>query len=141
MRCCLEDRIKMRVPIRHCVFAWMVEHASWLLTVRQTQSDGITPYKRLKGRSFATPMLAFGEECHYKVPQQKKDRALEGKLGAKWRSGIFLGFSRDSNEYGMWDTNAQDIVRARSLQRKPMKSRWISTELMKVNLRPRESLY
>ena len=85
-------------------------------------------------------MLAFGEGCHYKVPKQKKDTALEGKLGAKWRSGLFLGLSRDSNKYVVWDVYAQDIVRARSLQRKPMSSRWSAAELMKVNFRPRDSL-
>ena len=86
-------------------------------------------------------MLGFGEMCHYKVSKSKKDKALEGKLGTKWRTGIFLGFSRDANEYVMCDVGGQDIVRARSLQRKPTRFRWNAAELMRLNLRPRDSLY
>ena len=48
-------------------------------------------------------MLGFRELCHYKIPKQKAERALEGKLGSKWRPGMFLGYSRDSNEYLVWD--------------------------------------
>ena len=86
-------------------------------------------------------MLSFGEACHYKVPKAKSDRALEGKLGSKWRSGLFLGYSRDSNEYLVWDIGEQDLIRARSLQRKPQIHRWLAEELMKVDLRPRDALY
>ena len=61
MKSCLEDRIKKRVPVSHCLFYWLVEHAAWLLTVRTAQSDGITAYKRLRGKNFSIPMLGFGE--------------------------------------------------------------------------------
>ena len=42
LKTCLEDRIKMRVPTCHCIFAWLVEQAAWLLTTRTTQSDGVS---------------------------------------------------------------------------------------------------
>jgi hypothetical protein len=32
---CLEKRSKMRVPVTHCLFSYLVEHAVWLLTTRQ----------------------------------------------------------------------------------------------------------
>ena len=99
LRSCLEEQIDARVPVTHCAFAWLVEHAAWLLTTRQKQSDGLTPQQRFRGRSFKTGMLGFGELCHYKIPKQRSERALEGKLGSKWRPGMFLGYSRDSNEY------------------------------------------
>ena len=54
----------MKVPISHCVIAWLTEHAGWLLTVRRSQSDGLTPYQRLRGRHFALLMLGFGKCCH-----------------------------------------------------------------------------
>ena len=86
-------------------------------------------------------MLGFGELCHYKVSRQKSERALEGKLGSKWRLGMFLEYSRDSNEHLVWDIADQDLVRARSLQRKPKAQRWSAEELMKVDLRPKDPLY
>ena len=106
IRSCLEERISKRIPVTHCLFPWLVDHAAWLLTTRQRQSDGLTPHQRFRGRTFRTDMLGFSEMCHYKVPKAKNKRALECKLGAKWRSGVFLGYSRDSNEYGMrWNKN------------------------------------
>ena len=42
LKSCLEDRIQMRIPVKHCLFHWMVEHAAWILTIRTAQSDGIT---------------------------------------------------------------------------------------------------
>ena len=141
VRSCLEDRIKMKVPVTHCLFGWLVEHAAWLLTTRQRQSDGLTPHQRLRGRSFGTAMLCFGERCHYKLPKPKHERALEGKLGSKWKEALFLGYSRGSNEYLVWSIEDQALVRARSLQRKPSVGRWSSEELMKVNLRPQDAFY
>ena len=37
VRSCLEERVQARVPVRHCVFGWLVEHAAWLMTTRQRQ--------------------------------------------------------------------------------------------------------
>ena len=41
-----------------------------LAAIASSQSDGITPYKRLRGKSFTIPMLGFGEFSLYKL--QKK---------------------------------------------------------------------
>jgi hypothetical protein len=103
LRSCLEERIAKRVPVTHCLFAWLVEHAAWLLTTRQRQSDGLTPHQRLRGRAFKTDMLGFGEACHYKVPKARGGRALEGKLGNKWRSGIFREIQTNT-WFGTWAT-------------------------------------
>ena len=141
VRSCLEERIKMRVPVTHCLFGWLMEHAAWLLTTRRRQSDGLTPHQRLRGRAFGTAMLCFGERCHYKLPKLKHERALERKLGSKWTEALFLGYSRDSNEYLVWSIEDQSLVRANSLQRKPSVGRLSSEELMRVNLRPQDALY
>ena len=44
MRSCLEARLKHKLSVQHCAFAWLVEHAAWVHTVRMRQSDGITAY-------------------------------------------------------------------------------------------------
>ena len=65
----------------HCLFHWLVEHAAWLLTVRTIQSDGITAYKRLRGRNFNIPLLAFGEMCLYKLNKRDVQKQPDGKAG------------------------------------------------------------
>ena len=90
LKSCLEDRIKMRIPTSHSVFAWLVEHAAWMLTTRTTHSDGITAYKRLRGRNFPTRLLAFGEKCLYKINQKQPKRSMDGKMSPRWKEGVFL---------------------------------------------------
>ena len=85
MRTCLESRLWRKIPVSHCSFAWLVEHAAWTHTVRMRQSDGITAYQRLRGMSFGLEMVGFCEKCLYKVPKKKPETNLEGKLGSKWK--------------------------------------------------------
>ena len=72
-RSCLEDRIAQRIPISHCASGWLVEHAAWLPTTRQRQSDGLTACQRARGRRSLTQLLCFGECCLYKVPEARGD--------------------------------------------------------------------
>ena len=88
----MEDHIKKKIPATHCAFYWFIEHAAWLLTVRTIQSDGITAHKRLRGVNFNTGLLGFGEMCLYKLSKSPKDKGLEGKLGVRWKEGVFLGY-------------------------------------------------
>ena len=113
----------------------------WLHTIKLRQSDGITAYQRLSGMSFGPKLLPFGECCVYKLPKKTQETSLEGKLGTKWHDGIFLEFSRDSNEYIRWATKEKTVVRARSLQRKPELARWSADGLAAVNQRPQDMLY
>jgi len=140
LRACIENRIKRKIPVTHCVFYSLIEHAAWLLTTRLCQSDGITAYKRLRGVNFNTRLLGFGELCLYKVPKKAPEFSLDGKLGSNWHDGIFLGYSRDSNEFVLWSTSAKKIVRARSVQRKSESARWNADALQEVNQRPQDFL-
>ena len=141
LEACLQDRIKMRLPVTHCVFAWLVEQAAWLLTTRTTQSDGITPYKRLRGRKFPTKLLAFGEKCLFKLNAKAPQKQSDGKMSPRWKEGIFLGFSRDSNEFVLRNISETSIVRARSIQRFPELARWGADGLVNINQRPSEVFY
>ena len=66
---------------------------------------------------------------------------MEGKLGSKWKEGIFLGYSRDSNEYILWCSESKGVVRARSIQRKPESQRYDPELLGQVNQRPQDVFY
>ena len=68
-------------------------------------------------------------------------RAADGKLSVKWGEGVFLGYSKDSNEFVLWDIVAKTVTRARSIQRRPESARWSADEPMAINQRPGDSLY
>ena len=141
LRACTEDRIGRKIPVDHSVFSWLVEHAAWLLTIRQQQSDGITPYTRLRGSTFRTLMLGFGECCLYQPVSPAKDTGLDGKLAPKYRDAVFLGYSRDSNEYLLWDIAAKKMIRARGVQRVSESQRWKADALAAVNIKPQGYLH
>ena len=52
MKLCLEKRLQQRVPTDHKVMSWLVGHVAWILTVRVCGADGITAYRRIKGKEF-----------------------------------------------------------------------------------------
>lgn len=86
-------------------------------------------------------MLAFGERCLYKFNKVAHQKEKDGKMSAKWGEGVFLGYSRDSNEFIIWSTTTKTVTRARSVQRRPGSVRWSAEELMTLNQRPGDSLY
>ena len=88
IRSCLEEGIKLRVPVTRCLFSWRVEHGAWLPTTRQRQRDGLTPHQILRG-----------DKCCYKISKGKRERALAGMLGSEWKEQLFLDDSTDSDEY------------------------------------------
>ena len=59
LRACLEGRLTRQMPVTHGSFAWLVEHAAWLHTIKKKQSDGLTAYQRLRGMSFGPKLLGF----------------------------------------------------------------------------------
>ena len=117
-----ERRLGRRIPARHALMSWLVEHVAWILTIRLRGEDGRTAYHRVRGRGFAKRMLVFGEQCLYKLPMKGPRHDARGKLAERWRRGIFLGFSRYSAEYILWDE--KEIVKARAHQRLRVELRW-----------------
>ena len=119
------------------MFAWLTEHASWILTTRTITECGKTPYQLARGSKFGRDLLGFAERIWYKVPSGKAQNSLEGKLGARWRDGVFLGYSRDSYEYVVWDKSNREIVMPRSVKRKPSDKRQRAEICEQVKERPK----
>ena len=86
-------------------------------------------------------MLAFGEKCLYKVSLKQPKKTIDGKMSPRWKDGLFLGYSKDSNEFVIWSTHDKVVTRARSIQRRPESERWSPEKLMEVNQRPIDALY
>ena len=86
-------------------------------------------------------MLGFGETCLYKLNKLEMKKSADGKMSARWKEGAFLGFSRDSNEFILWDTIEKTVKRSRSVQRVSESKRWNVENLVAVNRRPQDTLY
>ena len=62
-------------------------------------------------------------------------------MDARWKEGVFISFSRDSNEFVLWDAIDRKVTRARSVQRVSESKRWNADALVAVNQRPQDTLY
>ena len=134
MKISLEAQLRVHVPPQHPIIAWLVEHVAWLLTVRPRGEDGKTAYQRVRGRQFGKRLMEFGERCLYKRPMKGPRHEAQGKLAERWRRGLFLGFSRTSNEYYLWDVDT--VVKARAVQRMRRELRWPEDGLENVSMEP-----
>ena len=92
----LEQSLKCKVPSRHPVIRWLVEHVALLLTVRLRGPDGRTAYHKVRGKPFEKRLACFGEVCWYKL-QMNDPKQDAGKMEPRWKSAPFLGFDRASN--------------------------------------------
>ena len=61
MRSDLESSYNKKVPDSHVALAWLVMHASMTMMRYAVGSDGMTAYKRIKGRNFRRDEVNFGE--------------------------------------------------------------------------------
>ena len=69
---------------------------------------------------------------------QVSGRFPKANMGAPWKGGwerFGATYSRDSNEYVLWDVREQKLVRARSVRRKPEADRWDKESLMAIQAR------
>ena len=83
VKLCLEARINMEIPVDHPMIAWMMEHASLLLNALVRGTDGITAWKRIRGRAFGQPLVGLGESVLYKHPTKGPHHNPQGNVGAQ----------------------------------------------------------
>ena len=62
----LESRIDAAIPILHLVHLWPVKHATDIYIKFSVGTDGMTPYRRLKGKKCSEEHIEFGEVVLYK---------------------------------------------------------------------------
>ena len=48
--------------------AWMLHHAAQVVCACMVGADGLTTFRRLKGRKFGTPLAGFGERVWLRDP-------------------------------------------------------------------------
>ena len=57
----LEDHIGYRIPSKHPVIRWSVEHAACTYNRHVCNSDGVTPYEAIHGQRSRGQFIEFGE--------------------------------------------------------------------------------
>ena len=135
----LESHTRIRIPARHPITRWMVEHAASIHNRYVLNEDGSTPYEVLHGQRYRGKVAEFGEQCFYFVPKK-----LRSKLNLRFRVGTFLGNSQSSNEAFVADSKGE-VIKTRAVVRVVEASRWSSTAVLGVigipsNLRPGQSI-
>jgi len=76
--------------------------------------EGTTPYELWYGKKPSLNHLrVFGCKVQVFIPQQKRQG---GKFGARGWSGVFVGYSRDSAAFRVWNREQQRIEEVRDLK-------------------------
>ena len=135
MRLCLEGRIGRRLPVRHPIMAWLLEHTAMILNASVRGDDGMTPWARVRGRSFGHRLFGFGELVAAKQPNKGPQHNVDGNVAATSKLGTFLGYCRSSNAYKVALPDGSHI-QSRSLTRRPMQVRWNIDNLEKIRCTP-----
>lgn len=115
-----ETGMGVQIDPRSPMLAWLIEHAGNMYTLYahdESMKDGLTPYRRLKGRDWQVALPPWGEAVDYRV-------RTKHKLEARWATGIFCGVRLNTTEKIIATENG--IVVAQSVRRKPEELRWNS---------------
>ena len=74
---------------------WMVHHAAQVICACIVGADGLTPFRRLKGCKFGTPLAGFGERVWLRDP----DLERVNKSNPRCTEARLLGFCLKSSRY------------------------------------------
>ncbi len=99
LRACLQRRLGKMIPVGHPVSAWLIEHARTIHNAIVKGEDGLTAWIRSRGRPFGKRLVGFAEQVLYRLPGKGPQHDMEGNMAARWASGSFLGYARESNSY------------------------------------------
>ena len=69
---------------------WIVRHAGNTINRYHRGTDGMTAYRRLKGKEFKAEVVEFGEGVWY----MKADTTGRNKADARWEEGIWWEYRK-----------------------------------------------
>ena len=110
---------------RSPMLSWLIEHAGNMYNLYahdETMKDGLTPFRRLKGRDWQISLPPWGEAVDYRV-------RTKHKLEPRWATGIFCGVRLNTTEKII--ATEKGVV-AQSVRRKPKELRWDADLFKKV---------
>ena len=125
-----EQRTRVPLSVCHPVFAWLLRHAVAILNWRQVGLDGHTPHARSFGRPYAGELLKFGTKTLFKTSPKQPGGSME----PRWKSGIWLGKSDDTDEHIIWPMASDRIELSRTVR--ALEDSVVEQDLAVVRTRP-----
>jgi hypothetical protein len=123
------------VALESPVFEWLTLWAAELLTAARVGHDGMTAFRRLRGRPWEPSLAVFGEQVLARRP-----RALEqGDMEPRWDQVTYLGSRWGTAEHWIADEDGTARL-VRAIRRKPMQERWSAERLARITGLPDEPL-
>ena len=92
MRSDLETCYNRQVPVDHTSMPWPVRHTGGTIISEKIGADGMTAYKRLRGKKFKKEIAKFGECIWFFKPNSKG----KNKAEYRWLNGIWLSVREES---------------------------------------------
>jgi hypothetical protein len=129
LKLALQARIKRKIPQKHAMMTWLVEHAGDCITKWQANHDGKTSYQRLMGKPCSEESLELGEMVNYKLPSEDL-----GDLDGRWSSGVWLGKRWKSAEHLVHENG--EVIHCRAVSRKPLEERWDGPAIEAITATP-----
>ncbi len=135
LKVCLEDRIGQKIPSKHALTSWLLEHTCFVLNAVVKGPDGLTGWARARGRDFGGKLYAVAEQVFWKPPTKGPQHDPQGNMGPRLFPGTFLGFHRSSNAYWVLDANG-NAVKSRALNSRTHEERWDKEILANLTVTP-----
>ena len=99
------------IHAKHPILPWLISYAAAVINRSQIGKDGLTPFRRWRGRDFRRDLPPFGEVVLYLPPGKRASR-----LEDRWREGIFVGIADRSAEVLV--ATPEGVKKARSVRRR-----------------------
>ena len=109
----------IKVRAKHYIGTWLANHAAFCINCFQVGHDGLTPYRRIRGKSFDRPICEFAE-CVMALKTKAGTVTHRNKFDSRWFEGIFLGFKGNTFLVG----TPNGIERCRTIRRLPEQDRF-----------------
>ena len=124
----IEGRIGGEIQEDHPVVPFLVMQAAAHWNRFHLGKDGMTAYRRLKGRNCKKEVVETGESVWYLKPKSRGKRKLE----SRWTTGIWAGIRDETNEV-MIGTD-EGIIKVRTIRRKGSEEeRWVEPSTAKCD--------
>ena len=118
MKDAFEANYNQEVSPENAVLPWLVMHSGALISRFHRGQDGMTAFKRVRGKDFREDLCEFGECVWYMKPGS----VGKDKFDRKWEDGIWLGVVNESGE-NIIGTH-EGCIKVRAVKRKPIQQRW-----------------
>ena len=112
----------MEVSPDHPGMPWLMMHAANALNRYHRGKDGMTAYRRLRGKDYNGQVAEFGECVMYMTP------GITGRdmLDPRWEKGVWLGCNARGGEIIVG--TLEGCMKVRSIRRRPDGEGWNAEE-------------